>query len=533
MENLFQQVLQMNIYGSVAIIAVLILRKCFRRIPKRVTCLFWLIPGLRLLCPLNFNTIFSVMNIARLSEKENGTINETAKAVPHAITAVPVNLQLMLREGIDTASVNTRQVNDPKMLMGYLWLIGMIVILTYLTVKTVNMFKLLRYAYRVCEEDYYISDAIDTSFVLGIVKPRIYMQAGLSEREEAYILQHERTHIKNLDHITKIVGMLAVCIHWFNPLVWIAFMKMCADLEMRCDEAVIDCMGDKIKREYCTSMVTHALERGTVNRGVYAAFAGDNYNGREIKMRIKNLASYKKVSKIVAASVVVFALGLTVALSTKAQGKSADESRKEPIKVTNEAININVGEIAGTKEKTGTEEKEEKVGAPVSVPGNILLDMTPEENLENYGKEEFVFPDDVEYSDEGRPYSKTYDFRETPVLKRLASILEKEGFEILDPDMEYLDREGNVQTGRELYCFNAYKEDTKQNMLVNIYMVSEEYAEDSYDKKEVRDNLWIGESIDYEEETWYNYRIYDTKTGVMMDAAGNYDWDWESLGLFK
>ena len=176
---------------------------------------------------------------------------------------------------------------------------------------------------------------------------------------------------------------------------------------------------------------------------------------------------------------------------------------------------------------------EEKVGAPVSVPGNILLDMTEEENLENYGKEEFVLPDDVEYSDEGRPYSKTYDFRETPVLNRLASILEKEGFEILDPDMEYLDKEGNVQTGRELYCFNAYKEDTKQNMLVNIYMVSEEYAEDSYDKKEVRDNLWIGKSVDYEEETWYNYRIYDTKTGVMMDAAGNYDWDWESLGLFK
>ncbi len=160
--------------------------------------------------------------------------------------------------------------------------------------------------------------------------------------------------------------------------------------------------------------------------------------------------------------------------------------------------------------------------------------MTPEENLENYGKEELPLPDDVEYSDEGRPYSKTYDFRDTPVLNRLGTILEKDGFEIVDPDIEYLDKEGNIQTGRELYCLNVYKEDGNKNVLVNIYMVSEEYAEDSYDEKEVRDGLWIGKSVDQiEGETWYIYRIYDPKTGVMMDVTGNYDWDWESLGLFN
>ncbi|MCR5357294.1 MAG: M56 family metallopeptidase [Lachnospiraceae bacterium] len=530
MENIFQHVIQMSIYGSIAIIAVFILRMCFSSLPKRITCLFWIIPGLRLLCPLNFKTTFSIMNFARLKDNADGTVNEVENAVPNAVTGKPVNLQLMMKEGINKAPVLAHRSIDPKTIVAIIWLLGIMVILTYLTIKTVNMFKVLKRADMDPYGDYYVSDAVDTSFVLGIIRPRIYMQAGLSEQEKSYILQHERTHIKNLDHITRIVGMLTVCIHWFNPLVWIAFTKMCADIEMRCDEAVIDCMGDRIKKEYCTSIVRHALERGTANRGLYAAFAGDNHNGREIKMRIKNLVSYKKVSKIVAAAVVVFALGMTVALSTKAQSKSEDVSSKEQIKVTNEAVTGNREINIKVNEK---ENDEEKVGAPVSVPGNILLDMTEEENLENYGKEELKLPDDVEYSDEGRPYSKTYDFRETPVLNRLASILEKEGFEILDPDMEYLDKEGNVRTGRELYCFNAYKEDTKQNMLVNIYMVSEEYAEDSYDKKEVRDNLWIGESIDYEEETWYNYRIYDTKTGVMMDAAGNYDWDWESLGLFK
>ncbi len=533
MENIMQHVIQMSIYGSIAIIAVFVLRMCFRSLPKRITCLFWIIPGLRLLCPLNFKTAFSVMNFTGIKDNADGTINEVANAVPYAVTGKPVNLPLMMKEGIDRVPGISQRIIELKMIMAYLWLLGMIVIFTYLTIKTVNLFKVLKQAERIPYGDYYVSDAVDTSFVLGIIKPRIYMQAGLSEQEEAYILQHERTHIKNLDYITRVVGVLTVCIHWFNPLVWIAFTKMCADIEMRCDEAVIDRMGNRIKREYCTSIVRHALERGSVNRGLYAAFAGDNHNGKEIKMRIKNLAGYKRVSKIVAAIVVVFALALTVALSTKAQSRSEDKNSNRQIKAADEAVNSEtVNNKAINIEVEEKENQDEKVGAPVSVPGNILLDMTPEENLENYGKEELPLPDDVEYSDEGRPYSKTYDYRETPVLNRLGTILEKDGFDIIDPDTEYLDKEGNIQTGRELYCLNAYKDDGKKNMLVNIYMVSEEYAKDSYDEKEERDGLWIGKSVDYMEETWYSYRIYDTKTGVMMDAAGNYDWDWESLGLF-
>ena len=498
----------MSIYGSIAIIAVLILRKCFHKLPKRIICLFWLIPGLRLICPLNFDTVFSVMNIAKLSDDAEGTINKVANAVIPSVSTIPDMSQPGPNTQIKASAKILSSLTDPRTTATIIWLAGMIMILIYLTVQTIRMMRSLKTARFAVNGEYYVSDAVDTSFVLGVLRPRIYMQSGLTDAEEAYILQHEQMHIRNLDHITRIVGILTLCVHWFNPFVWIAFVKMCADLEMRCDEAVIDRMGDKIRKEYCRSMVRHALKRGTAGRGVYAAFAGDNYSGREIRMRIKNLTGYKKISKIAAVTVIVFALGLTIALSTKAQNKSVNDN-------TNEEITI---ELADNKE-----------GAPVSAPGN-LPEMTPEENIENYGKEEFAIPDDVVYSDEGRPFSKTYDYRSTPVLNRLGSIVEKAGFKIEDPDTEYLDSDGNVQTGRELYSFNATREDGEGFMQLSFHMVSEEYAQKSYNDKEVRDGLWIYAPA--QAGNWQVLRIYDTRTGVMLDASGTYRFDWESLGLF-
>lgn len=401
----------------------------------------------------------------------------------------------------------------------------MVAIMVYLIVQTIRMMDALKTAKSASNGGYYISDVVDTSFVLGVIRPRIYMQSGLTEAEEAYILQHERMHIRNLDHITRIIGILILCVHWFNPFVWIAFVKMCADLEMRCDEAVIDRMGDKIRKDYCRSMVRHALKRGTAGRGVYAAFAGDNYSGREIRMRIKNLTGYRKISKIAAVAVIVFALGLTIALSTKAQSNTTETGSDETTAVAEET--------APAAEETAVSTDEHREGAPVSTPGNLLLNMTTEENLENYGKEELVIPDDVVYSDEGRPYSKTYDYRDTPVLNKLGSIFEKEGFEILDPDTEYLDKEGNVQTGRELYTLNAYKEDDRGSMLLNAYLVSEKYARDSFSEIKEKNGIWYSVIDDWGgDEEWCVCRLYDPKTFIMLDASGNYEFDWESTGVF-
>ena len=515
MENIFQCIFQMSFYGSIAILAVLILRKCLGKLPKRVICLFWLVPGLRLICPLNLNTVFSVMNIIKMPHETDGKMGEMANAVLPALTARPLPSPTDISNATSTSDNLTNLASiTPTQVMAFIWLAGMVLMMSYTAVKTVILLNALKSAKRVRGKRYYVSDAIDTSFVLGILRPRIYMQTGLSEKEEAFILLHEHTHIKYMDHITRIVGVLTLCLHWFNPLVWIAFSRLCADLEMRCDETVVEQMGSKIRMDYCKSIVNHALERDATNRGLSVAFSGDNFRGREVKMRVKNLINYKRISTITAIIIAIIALGLTAAISTKAQAE-AKEISAEP------------AEASSVFEPVPAEETE-KVGAPVSEPGNNLPEMSEEESLEAYGKDSLAVPDDVQYSDEGRPYSKTYDYKSTPILNKLGSIVEKAGFTIEDSDVEYLDQDGNVQTGRELYSFIATKDDAEGFMQLSFYMVSEDYANESYNEKEVRDGLWIYEPA--MAGNWYVSRIYDTNTGVMLDASGSYKFDWESIG---
>jgi len=538
MVKIFQNILQMSIYGSVAIIAVMILRKCFHRLPKRITALFWLVPGFRLLCPLNFKTIFSVMNIAGLSGNAEETINQTTNAVNRALEVKPRPIQV--HPGAGTVhELPQAAAFDVKTIIAFVWVAGMITILAYLGIKTIRMLQVLRSARKVSDKNYYESDEVDTSFVLGVFRPRIYMQSGLSKREEAYILLHEQTHIRYRDHLTRIIGVLTVCMHWFNPLVWIAFAKMCTDLEMRCDEAVIDQMGAGIRKEYCRSIVRHAMDRGEAQRGLYAAFAGDNYNGKEIKQRINHMANYKKVSVIATMIIVAFAMALTVALSTRAQGKEEaevqqdrTEASSEEVELTGEIMTADAAEAVKAEDVTGAKTAER--GKPVSVPGNLLLDMTEEECLDNYGKTGMEIPADVEYSDEGRPYSKTYDFRTNPILKAFADYAVKEGFEIDDPDIEYLDKDGNVQVGRELYTFGAYKENGDQIMSLRFNIVTDEYARESFSEIVEKDGFWYSPDMEEEEsfpndpDAWYWIRVYDTKTGIMLDAQGTEVYDWKA-----
>ena len=317
MKMIFQYVLQMSFYGSVAILAVLLLRKCFHKFPKRVTTLFWLVPGLRLLCPLNRNTVFSLVHLVTLPLQSDEQVNQVTNTVIPRITTIPGGhgVTYATDQSIEAAS---RATVDFGTVAAWIWLTGVVLMLVYLLVQTVKMLQILQTAKKVPRNRYYESDRIETSFVLGIVNPRIYMQSGLSTKEASYVLLHERTHIHYRDHITRMIGVLTVCLHWFNPLVWIAFSRLCSDIEMRCDETVVERMGTGIKLDYCKTMVSHAVERDTSRRGLSVAFSGDNCSGREIKMRIKNLMNYKRVSRITAALVIIFALTLTIGLSTKA-----------------------------------------------------------------------------------------------------------------------------------------------------------------------------------------------------------------------
>ena len=168
-----------------------------------------------------------------------------------------------------------------------LWMIGVLVLLIYSLVDLLRLKRKLKNA--VYDRDnIYLLNGVDTPFVLGIIRPKIYLPMLLSESEKGYILLHEQIHIRRFDHVFRIIGYLALCIHWFNPLVWIAYFESGKDMEMSCDEAVIRKLGVGVKKEYSSSLLSLTIGRRTLKANPLAFGEGDTKN------RIKNVMNYKK-----------------------------------------------------------------------------------------------------------------------------------------------------------------------------------------------------------------------------------------------
>jgi len=160
----------------------------------------------------------------------------------------------------------------------YIWILGIIVLLSYSLVSVLILKKHLKSAQHV-ERNIYLAKNLKTPFVLGIIKPRIYLPVGLSENEKNYILIHEQTHIRRKDHIIKVMAFLILSVHWFNPLVWIAFMLMGTDMELSCDERVLKEINEDIKKPYASSLLSLAAHKHILN-GNPLAFGEENVSHR-------------------------------------------------------------------------------------------------------------------------------------------------------------------------------------------------------------------------------------------------------------
>jgi beta-lactamase regulating signal transducer with metallopeptidase domain len=151
---------------------------------------------------------------------------------------------------------------------------GMAVLLIYSIISLVKLQKRLRHAAHE-KDNIYIAEHLDTPFVMGFMRPKIYLPASLSEGEKRCILLHERMHIRRFDHVIKIVSFFVLCLHWFNPLVWIAFLISGKDMEMSCDEAVIKELGGDVKKEYSSSLLALATGRRIIGGSPLAFGEGD------------------------------------------------------------------------------------------------------------------------------------------------------------------------------------------------------------------------------------------------------------------
>ena len=313
LDKLFLQMLNMSFTAGFVIMVVLLVRMLLKKAPKIFSYIIWSVVLFRLICPFSFESTISFIPVKADPIPADIGMME----IPNIDTGIEVlnnSINPVLPQATVTASINPMQI---WLFIGeIIWIIGIIVLLIYSLVSLISLIKKLRAAEKIeMEEDVYSLNGLDTAFVLGFVKPKIYIPLGLSEKEKKYIILHERTHIKRFDHIIRLISFFVLCLYWLNPLVWVAFILAMKDMEISCDESVLKQADSDIRSDYATSLLRFATQQKSIKASPLAFGEGDT------KARIKNAVSYKKpafwVSIVIGVVIICILIGLFANPKTK------------------------------------------------------------------------------------------------------------------------------------------------------------------------------------------------------------------------
>ena len=392
METLFFKVFGMSVTGSIVILITLLARFLLKKRSKRFIMILWAFVAVRLLIPIGFDSSFSIFNFIPLQ-------TQTYTAAPRVQDAAIPDKRAYIN--IDEESVNTGAVTmsedpgsaellpDIKTVLSLVWLAGAIGIAGICSVQYIRLKKRLESAKKV-SGNIYVSEKISIPFVFGLFVPRIYLPDVLEKTEKEYILLHEKTHIKHGDWLIKIIGMTAVAVHWFNPLVWLAYMLFERDIEMNCDECVVAGLSDELKQAYTMSIVSYAQKSNSKRYLVTPlGFSKVNFSKTEVTNRVKNIINFKK-GRTATALAITAALIIVGGACIPNSKTSADEATV----VTETTEETKAAET--TKETTQIKET-----------GKETEPEVPEENLPSYPAPDYdIAPGDAKYAMEflGVPY---------------------------------------------------------------------------------------------------------------------------------
>jgi len=304
-DNIFLTVLNMSLTGAFVIAAICIARLPLKKAPKIISYCLWAVAGFRLVFPFSIESILSLMpfNAAPIP------MDIAMQLVPRIDSGIPFMnnaVSGVLPAPIIGDSVNPLQVWTA--IGAYAWIVGAVIMVLYGVVSYFILKQKMRGAVHT-EANIYEADNIKSPFVLGVFNPKIYMPIGLSAQERGYILLHEQTHIKRRDHIVKFGAYFILCLHWFNPLAWVAFLLMGVDMELSCDERVLKETGDGVQKDYSRSLLALATGRRIIG-GSPLAFGESG-----VKQRIKNVLNFRKPSRVIILAAVILASVLSVGLA--------------------------------------------------------------------------------------------------------------------------------------------------------------------------------------------------------------------------
>ena len=299
MAAVFLKLLNLSISASWLVLAVLVLRLVSKRSPKWMNVLLWGIVALRLVLPFSVESALSLIPSAETVSPAVVQF-DPAPTITSGVSIIDNAVNPSLSEhfaAVPTMSVNPLYVWTE--IAGWVWLIGLGAMLLYALVSYLRLRR--RVSVSLCvRENIYLCDAISSPFILGVVKPRIYLPSGLDEVQRQNVLSHERAHLARRDHWWKPLGFALLAVYWFNPALWLAYTLLCRDIELACDERVIRTMDESAVKTYSTVLLACSMPRKAVITCPLA------FGEIGVKERVRNALHYKKPAFwVVAASVAV------------------------------------------------------------------------------------------------------------------------------------------------------------------------------------------------------------------------------------
>ena len=286
MTEAFLKIVNMSISAGWLVLAVLVLRFALKKAPKWVNVLLWGIVAVRLICPFSIESALSL-----IPSRETISPEIMMDWTPEITTGI-APLDQVVNPVISTsfapdpgASANPLQILLP--VAANLWLLGVLVMLAYTAVTYLRLRRKLTLA-TILRENIFQCEAVRSPFVLGILKPRIYLPYGMDSNDIHHVVAHEKAHIRRKDHWWKPLGFLLLTVYWFNPLMWVAYILLCRDIELACDEKVIAQLGNEQRADY-----TQALVACSVNRRMIAA-CPLAFGEVGVKARVKSILNYRK-----------------------------------------------------------------------------------------------------------------------------------------------------------------------------------------------------------------------------------------------
>lgn len=308
MTEFFLKIVNMSISASWIVLAVLLLRLLLKKAPKWINVILWGIVGLRLVMPFTLESVFSLIPSAETVNPEimmdkTPQINTGVPIINNAIN--PVISESFTPAPMDSA--NPLQIWIP--IFALVWVIGIVGMVLYTVISFLRVKRKIGTAV-LLRDNIYQSENVVSPFVLGILRPKIYLPFNMNEQDMAQVIAHENAHISRKDHLWKPLGFLILTLHWFNPLMWLGYVLLCRDIELACDEKVVKTLNNEQKADY-----SQALLACSVNRRIIAA-CPLAFGEVGVKNRVKSVLNYKKPAFWLVLTAIVLSIIVAVCFLT-------------------------------------------------------------------------------------------------------------------------------------------------------------------------------------------------------------------------